>query len=179
MRIYIVTGGEYSDYRIVKVFLDKSAAKSFVSRAADHYFYGYRVEEYDTEDEADINLLPYKVYLRKNQWHCHYDEYAAERCKRDVFTYRPYVDAITKDMEGRLYRIDDCIYLRNSGELLKEDNLVYASEEFTMNLMAKDREAALKIAHERLGAIKSMGNVFKPNTPYMFPSYKVYAKNEV
>lgn len=51
MKVYIVTSGEYSDYMIRKVFLDKDKAekyKEWLPNSND-------VEEYDTSDDDIIN----------------------------------------------------------------------------------------------------------------------------
>lgn len=57
MKVYIVTSGIYSDYRIERVFLDKNKASEYAEwSGSDHV----TVEEYDTSDN-DIIKKQYKV----------------------------------------------------------------------------------------------------------------------
>lgn len=51
MKIYIVTSGVYSDYKIEAAFLDKGKAESY-AKYHDVSYGGTRVEEYDTQDEG-------------------------------------------------------------------------------------------------------------------------------
>lgn len=58
MKVYIVTSGEYSDYMIRKVFLDKDKAekyKEWLPNSND-------VEEYDTSDD-DVIEKQYKIRI--------------------------------------------------------------------------------------------------------------------
>ena len=72
--VYIVTAGDYSDYRIERVFLEKDKAYKYcnlMNNRRDEY----RVEEYDTSDD-DIKFLDEcivfedKVY-RKDNYICY------------------------------------------------------------------------------------------------------------
>lgn len=63
MKIYVVTTGSYSDYRIEKVFTNKDKAEEFAKWCYD----SNDVEEYDTEDDIDVGkyykiCAQYKVY---------------------------------------------------------------------------------------------------------------------
>lgn len=56
MKIYVVTSGYYSDYRIQRVFTDKKLAQKYISM-----FNGYdeaEIEEYETE-ENDFHEITY------------------------------------------------------------------------------------------------------------------------
>jgi len=66
MKVYIVTQGEYSDYRIVKVFLNKEKAEKYAKYNSTGYDECF-VEEYDTYDE---NLITKKHYIKCS---LHYD----------------------------------------------------------------------------------------------------------
>lgn len=74
MKIYVITAGEYSDYRIVCVFTDKDKAEHFVNLHNDYaskYSWAdeYEIEEYDSKDEEysidDAGLMysyaPYQI----------------------------------------------------------------------------------------------------------------------
>lgn len=63
MKIYIVTAGEYSDYRIEKVFTDKDKAEEFAKWCYD----SNGVDEWETENELDVEkyyriCVQYKLY---------------------------------------------------------------------------------------------------------------------
>ena len=59
MKIYIVTAGEYSDYHICKVFLDKEKADKYVAleTECDEFLsYNMYVSEWETsDDKVDMN----------------------------------------------------------------------------------------------------------------------------
>lgn len=48
MKVYVVTSGEYSDYTIEKIFLDKEKAKEFAKWVP----YANDIEEYETADDV-------------------------------------------------------------------------------------------------------------------------------
>ena len=63
MKVYIVTAGEYSDYRIEKVFTNKTKAEEFAKWCYD----SNGVDEWDTEDEINVEkyykiCVQYRVY---------------------------------------------------------------------------------------------------------------------
>ncbi len=60
MKVYIVTQGDYSDYSIRKVFLDKEKAEKYAKYISTKYDEAY-VEEYDTYDE---NFITKKHYIK-------------------------------------------------------------------------------------------------------------------
>jgi len=52
MKVYVVTSGEYSDYRIEKVFLDKDKAELYCDLHRHEDYWGHmEVEEYDSYDD--------------------------------------------------------------------------------------------------------------------------------
>jgi hypothetical protein len=61
MKVYVITRGEYSDYHICAVALDRQRAE----RLKVIYTGGWdqaEIEEFDTESDKDQSgLLPYKV----------------------------------------------------------------------------------------------------------------------
>jgi hypothetical protein len=56
MKVYVVTSGEYSDYMINKIFLDKDKAEEYRKWLPD----SNDIEEYDTSDE-DVMIKQYVV----------------------------------------------------------------------------------------------------------------------
>lgn len=58
MKVYVVTSGEYSDYHIDAVFIDRDLAYKYATvRQLKDKWSGYDVETYDTDDIkiADVN----------------------------------------------------------------------------------------------------------------------------
>lgn len=51
MKVYIVTKGAYSDYQIVKVFLEYAKAEKYIELNKNNSLYDWDVEEYDTYDD--------------------------------------------------------------------------------------------------------------------------------
>ena len=74
--VYIVTAGEYSDYRIERVFLDKDKAYKYCELMGNRNRYDdYNVEEYDTSDDDlkfldECTVFEDKVY-RKDNYICY------------------------------------------------------------------------------------------------------------
>lgn len=65
MKVYIVTSGTYSDYGIERVFLDKEKAEKYAEMMSSH---DYRVEEYETDDDKQIDEIRYVYgYYAKNK----------------------------------------------------------------------------------------------------------------
>lgn len=60
-KVYIVTRGNYSDYRIMRVFRSRQAAKRFIKQAEDHdEFYrasDYRIEEWEIGTGKELPLF--------------------------------------------------------------------------------------------------------------------------
>ena len=53
MKVYVVTAGEYSDYRIEEVFLDKKKAEIYVAaKYKDGWGRDYTIEVYETKDDS-------------------------------------------------------------------------------------------------------------------------------
>lgn len=136
MKIYVVTEGEYSDYRIRKVFLDKEKAEKYIEIA-------YRtraslddctIEEYETSD--DIFQAP--VYVR-----CEY--YRNERSGHDYVSADDYgysaSDDVPPDSIDESYN-DALFYF-----YLREDSQAFNSSE-QLKKVARDRYAAYKARKE-------------------------------
>jgi len=50
MDVFVIVGGEYSDFRIVKVFTDKAKAEAYVEEHKGSVF-DYRIQVWDEERE--------------------------------------------------------------------------------------------------------------------------------
>ena len=76
MKVYVITKGCYSDYRIVGVSLDKKRAKEIakaVDDSKESWLYEARVEEYDTDLLA--TCLRYHVSYIQGRWEAGADDY--------------------------------------------------------------------------------------------------------
>lgn len=66
MKVYVVTAGEYSDYHICKIFLDKEKAEKYVALENEMNKYwsdNCWVNEWDTSDDSvDIDAKTAKYY---------------------------------------------------------------------------------------------------------------------
>lgn len=139
MKVYIVTSGCYSDYRIIAPFLDPDEAERF----RNQYRYD-DVEVFDTLDHDIDKGIMFTVYYR---------------------------DWLIDD----LYYVKDCVLPEEcDSNVFKKQMVPYLNGTlYAVCLRAKDRATALKIAHERIGAILAMGGVLKDGC-YTFPDYKKY-----
>jgi hypothetical protein len=58
MKIYIVTSGEYSEYGIDRIFLDKEKAEKYVE-LSQNAWNSTRLEEWETSDDEQIDEITY------------------------------------------------------------------------------------------------------------------------
>ena len=72
MKVYIITQGEYSDYHIVGVTLDKEVAEKCVKVHSREDWSNPRIEVYDTDE--------FKKYT-KPCWEVDYDDMSVVRCE--------------------------------------------------------------------------------------------------
>ena len=89
MKVYVVTSGEYSDYMIRKIFLDKDKAEEYRKWLSD----SNDVEEYDTSDEDVINKQ-YKIWVDL-KWYPNKKENLTARSQKDCeanYNYDFYYD---------------------------------------------------------------------------------------
>lgn len=127
-KIYIVTAGCYSDYRIIAAFSDKEKAIRFCRYHNDNQedgceddsgdYNARRIEEYDLDtDTPDIpvDLVPFKVRM---------------------------------DLEGRV----NCERVSFSC-LSKQPEISFYSDIMHTNILARDKIHAIKIANERRAAL--------------------------
>lgn len=75
MKVYVITAGEYSEYHIERVFLDKEKAYRFA--AVNRHIAAinnYRVEEYDCDDDNIETNNKTKVYRSYRYYICRDEE---------------------------------------------------------------------------------------------------------
>lgn len=129
MKIYVVTQGEYSDYHIIGVFLDKAKADALAAHNKSHYD-TMTVEEYDTADTPWEQMtkaggLPFHVYI---------------------------------DIESgtvRSVELKTHMLFEPTDNIRTTEQLDYTGKVlFINNIMARDEQHAVKIANERRIAYK-------------------------
>jgi hypothetical protein len=86
MKIYIVTSGEYDDYRIRKCFTDKPKAEYYQSICPD----ANEIEEYETADSLDIKPK-YIAHLCYNKDNPNYHPWIEQTTTVDNDTYETMV----------------------------------------------------------------------------------------
>lgn len=68
MKVYVVTAGEYSDYRIERVFTDNGMALAFIEAQKDN---DMCIETYDANEEKRNDLTAYTVACIDGNFYVH------------------------------------------------------------------------------------------------------------
>ena len=125
MIVYVITEGDYSDYHIIGVTIDKKTAEAYVALRTGKYFQP-RIEEFDTEQISlltDPDLKCYLVFVENGK-------YSAQ--ETDIgFECPEFVGSIRR---------------------CKPINGVYRASTYCF---AKSEEQALKIAQDRMARYKA------------------------
>jgi hypothetical protein len=68
MTVYVVTEGDYSDYRIKAIFSTKDAAEAYISEGSKYKYADFNdIDEWELDAEAGYIMRPYwGVYLTKD-----------------------------------------------------------------------------------------------------------------
>lgn len=116
MKIYVITKGDYSDYHICAVTIDKNKAKLLKEKFSNEHWGNAVIEEFDTDNEEEV--LKYE-----NVYDCRYleEESAIKVSASDFDYYRP------EDLIVKKYK--DGLYTRVLANTL-EDALKIASDKF-------------------------------------------------
>ena len=131
MKVYIVTQGEYSAYRIEKVFLNKEKAEKYAKYKSTDYDECF-VEEYDTYDE---NLIAKKHYIK---CFLHYDiEILNDRVEIIYRTYNNYAKYVTMKKE-----FNDLIIQRKPNSFCEAYNIIkyFDEDKYDMTTALKELE---------------------------------------
>lgn len=136
MKVYIITSGEYSDYSIDAVTLDKDQAEKMVN-----VFPEERIEEYDTDD------FP-KLITNDPCWICEYN-----------LPTRNIMDGkIINNESIEIHQEDDFWHAYDFKELNKVINKIRINGSiygFRMYIQAKDKEHAKKIFYDKVAEWKA------------------------
>ena len=129
MKVYVITSGEYSDYKIDAVTLDKEEAERMVN-----IFSQERIEEYDTDD------FP-KILTNDPYWNCEYN--LATRSMSGEIIYN---ESIEIYQERYYYPYD----LEELNKVINKTNIDGSVYGFRMYIQAKDRDHAAKIFYDKV-----------------------------
>ena len=108
MKVYVVTSGEYSSYRIEEVFLNRKKAETYLAIQNGNFFYTtYKIETYETEDD---NI---EIRTDKKVWRyiAIYDIGGKRiiRIDKPVRIFEKDYDDLSKDDDDRLFYWVSCI----------------------------------------------------------------------
>ena len=118
MKVYVVTQGEYSEYHIVGVTLDREKAERWLelyNSEKGKYYYVAEIEEYEADEFGNGGLYQWEV---SPGW-------SNEECVLDTMSERDYDE----------WYCDDYNYY--------------------LTVMAKDKDHALKAAHDKIAKLKA------------------------
>ena len=170
-KVYVVTKGSYSDYRIVRVFSNPDLAEKFVKASEDDGWETMRVETYDLDDETTLNLNELiwevtRVVIKKETSYFAYHN-SEVKLGDIVWDTEAMVDSYgIKNYENKAKKKG--FYLCDSGDL------------FGIILFAPNKEAALKIANECYFQIMVRNDLvpFEENKWYSFPNFNLIEEDE-
>lgn len=132
-KIYIVTSGEYSDYRIDAVFTTKEKANEFIQQQGS----GFRIEEFVIDEEkvkkeekiwdVEINIddnsvnksIP-RIFLCREEGTCEYHEYFRNDVV-DLYVKADSMDKAIKIAKERYFAIKAKDYIWST--LTKRENI--------------------------------------------------------
>ena len=134
MKVYIITSGEYSDYKIDAVTLDKEEAERMVN-----VFPQEQIEEYDTDD------FP-KILTNDPYWNCVY--YLPTRNMSGEIIYNESIEIYQEDY----YYVYD---LKELNKVINETKIDGSPYGFRMYIQAKDKEHAAKIFYDKVAEWKA------------------------
>ena len=130
MKIYVITSGEYSDYKIDAVTLDKEDAERMVN-----VFPQEQIEEYDTDD------FP-KILTNDPYWNCVYYLPTRSIMSGEII----HNESIEIYQEDYYYGSD----LKELNKVINKTKIDGSPYGFRMYIQAKDRDHAAKIFYDKV-----------------------------
>ena len=130
MKVYVITRGDYSDYHICGVAVDKKKAQLIKKLNSDDMYLA-NIEEYDTDEYYDDEMPQWVVKFSNNR--------------------QPIVDLswFDNNMMHKPPKIFDY------SDRYVDDELPFIGIKYLVRLQAKDKERALKIAQDELARYKA------------------------
>lgn len=90
MKVYLVTSGEYSDYKVEAIFDDKELAKKFISLHGKHCC-NDEIEEFEMnkyKSDTEKGLCGYGIWMERNGKYKIHSEILSHECQNKLsFTY--------------------------------------------------------------------------------------------
>lgn len=172
-KVYAVTRGSYSDYRVVRIFSDLPMAERFVEACKDDGWEEMGIETYDLDDETtlDLNELVWEVSRSVaseedvRRWVM--QKKGARKAGDIIWETEVQVESWGRSLEEykAMARRKE-FYLGDSGDV------------FGIFLFAPNKEAALKIANECYSQVLVRNDLvpFKDGKTYSFPSFNLIEK---
>ena len=137
-KVYIITTGEYSDYTIVSVFVDKGKAERYCKFFPDCY-----VEEWEISEDISSKV---DSLLKQGLYPFYY---------RVSFDLRDGELYFKKDWVTRMRIEDRCNFDELSSTHIPEIHAYRDRAVFYTQMSARDEEHALKIGRDRLAVAKA------------------------
>lgn len=133
MKVYVVTEGCYSDYHIEAIFESYGKAVAYVGAKAGRYS-DYQIETYDTESANVAKERKwFKAHMEGGEWTAAEVEEPAPGDYTSTFHTKFSKKDSIKVIDGRPLRIS----------------------EYDIDVVAKDKEQALKIARDKFASFKA------------------------
>lgn len=136
MKVYIITSGEYSDYAIDAVTLNKEEAEKMVN-----VFPEERIEEYDTDD------FP-KILINDPYWNCEYN-----LPTRNIMDGKIFYNESIEIYQENYWCI--CNLLKDLNKVINKIGTNGHPYGFRMYIQAKDKEHAEKIFYDKIAEWKA------------------------
>lgn len=130
--IYVVTSGEYSDYGIDAVFDTRELAEAFLASRAELYTI-FQIEEYPINKYVDMTYM-YKIdydpwYQEGHQWR---------------------IERQDEEFVKKSQRFNHVVASEPHSHSFEDRARYYGAKRYTVWVKAKTRDAALKIANEKI-----------------------------
>lgn len=159
MKIYIVTAGQYSDYRIEKIFTDKTKAEEF----AKWFYDSNGVEEWDTEDEFEVEkyysiCVQYKIC---DNCSCETPIVCVSNCTNNNHTPN-----ITYLADYHTYGLDYIVLNISRTVKANNDNETFYKEKYTK--VAYDTMAMIKQLHVEGYSYNQINEMLRNNAIEVF-----------
>lgn len=152
MKVYVITKGEYSDYHICCVCLDRETAEIRARLFADKNYYtgemiDAEIEEYETDDYEEFVKVGYQIRRRdgKRLYEVYMDEYK----DGDKMIQRTRV----KEREISEYNMNETCW-PSKDLYMTECGVIAPGTRWELTVYAREEKEALKIAYDRIAKMK-------------------------
>jgi hypothetical protein len=154
-KVYVVTRGEYSDYRIVAIFSTKELAQQLADELDNSKRYGEdaKVEEWSLDKHVPTNYI-YKVVYNdiKDKWTCNIEEPDAEEIEAIANYEKPLIicNGVTIEKKHEYYTYEP-EWEPGTSPYWEHKTIPHNPyKEYTVYINEPDRDRALKIGMEKI-----------------------------